>query len=110
MIRIAGTSLIASLVLAAQVPNPTQRTTSAPEQMTPTPIFRVEVVSRTTPAVNYRHRGGSTKVDFAGTPLAPNVKGNATVESVRGVIRINAEMKNFAPPSTFGPEYLTYIL
>ncbi len=110
MIRIAGTTLLASLALAAQVPNPTQKSTQAPEQISPTPIFRVEVVSRTTPAVNYRHRGGSTKIDFAGTPLMPNVKGSATVESVRGVIRISAELKNLAPPSSFGPEYLTYVL
>jgi len=36
--------------------------------------------------------------------------GTATVESERGVIRISADFKNFAPPSSFGPEYLTYVL
>ena len=35
------------------------------------PILRVNVVSRSTKAVNYRHRGGATKVDFAGTALQP---------------------------------------
>ena len=99
-----------SFVLAAQVPNPTQRTAPAPEQISPTPIFRIEVVSRTTPAVNYRHRGGSTKIDFQGTLLMPPAKGGATVESERGVIRISANFKNMAPPSSFGPEYLTYVL
>jgi len=96
------------MVLSAQVPNPTQR--PAPEQITPTPIFRIEVVSRSTPAVNYRHRGGSTKIDFQGTPLMSGAKGGATVESERGVIRISANFKNMAPPSSFGPEYLTYVL
>ncbi len=32
------------------------------------PIYRVTVVGRTTTAINYRHRSGSTKVDFRGTP------------------------------------------
>jgi outer membrane protein OmpA-like peptidoglycan-associated protein len=104
-----ATAIVAAFPLAAQVPNPTQKA-PAPEQMTPTPIFRVEVVSRTTPAVNYRHRGGATKIDFRGTPLMPDAKGDATVESERGVIRISADFKNMAPPSSFGPEYLTYVL
>jgi outer membrane protein OmpA-like peptidoglycan-associated protein len=76
----------------------------------PTPIFRIQVVSRSTPAVNYLHRGGATKIDFEGTPLMAAGKGDATVESERGVIRVSAGFKNFAPPSTFGPEYLTYVL
>ena len=76
----------------------------------PTPIFRIQVVSRSTPAVNYLHRGGSTKIDFAGTPLMPDGKGGATVESERGVIRVSAHFEDFVQPSTFGPEYLTYVL
>ncbi len=76
----------------------------------PTPIFRIQVVSHTTAAVNYLHRGGATKVNFEGSPLMPAGGGTATVESERGVIRISADFKNFAPPSSFGPEYLTYVL
>ncbi|MEO8049597.1 MAG: OmpA family protein [Acidobacteriota bacterium] len=76
----------------------------------PTAIFRIQVVSRSTAAVNYLHRGGSTKIDFAGTPLMPDGEGDAKVESERGVIRISADFKNFVQPSTFGPEYLTYVL
>ncbi len=37
-------------------------------------------------------------------------RGSATVESERGVIRVSADFRNFAPPSSFGPEYLTYVL
>jgi len=76
----------------------------------PTPIFRIQVVAHTTPAVNYLHRGGATKINFEGTPLMSPASGSATVESERGVIRISADFKNFAPPSSFGPEYLTYVL
>jgi outer membrane protein OmpA-like peptidoglycan-associated protein len=76
----------------------------------PMAIFRVEVVARTTQAVNYLHRGGATTISFQGTPLLPLGKGSAKVESVRGVIHVSAELKNLGAPSSFGPEYLTYVL
>jgi outer membrane protein OmpA-like peptidoglycan-associated protein len=108
--------LIMTLGLSAQEPNPTQQPVR-PAAATPTasasgpvPIFRVEVVERTTPAINYLHRGGSTKVDFRGTPLMAGSKGEATVESERGVIHVSAKFERMAPPSSFGPEYLTYVL
>ena len=37
----------------------------------PTPTYRINVVSRTTRAVSYRHRSGSTKINFQGTDLMP---------------------------------------
>ena len=37
-------------------------------------------------------------------------KGEAKVESQRGVIHVSADFKRMAPPSSFGPEYLTYVL
>jgi outer membrane protein OmpA-like peptidoglycan-associated protein len=49
-------------------------------------------------------------MDFRGTPLMPYGKGSAKVESERGVIRVSAEFKDLAQPSSFGPEYLTYVL
>ena len=68
------------------------------------------MVEHTIAAVNYLHRGGSTRIDFNGTPIMAMGKGSAKVESERGVIKIGAEFKNMAPPSSFGPEYLTYVL
>src|SRR5437868_14173712 len=47
------------------------------EPMPQTPVYRITVVSRTTKAVNYRHRGGSTRVDFRGTDLMPQISGSA---------------------------------
>jgi outer membrane protein OmpA-like peptidoglycan-associated protein len=111
--RIALVGLAASLLLVAQEPNPTQArpaSAAAPQSITPVPIFRVEVVERTTPAVNYLHRGGATTIGFQGTPLMSAGKGSARVESQRGVIHISANFKNMAPPSSFGREYLTYVL
>ena len=75
-----------------------------------TPTFRVTVVSRSIQAVNYRHRGGATKMDFAGTDLMPQARGEAKVESKKGYIEIEVEFANLEKPTTFGNEYLTYIL
>jgi len=105
--RATTLGMLAAFSLMAQAPNPTQATA---ERADPAPIFRIEVVARSTQAVNYLHRGGSTKIDFQGTPLLAAATGRATVESERGVIRIAAEFKDLAPPSSFGPEYLTYVL
>src|SRR6476660_2894816 len=68
------------------------------------------VVTRTTHAVNYRHRGKSTKVDFKGTSLLPESGGNAEVKSKQGAIHIEAEFNGLQPAGRFGPEYLTYVL
>src|ERR1700730_10134107 len=75
-----------------------------------TPIFRVTVVSRTTKAINYRHRSGSTKIDFRGTPLMPEAKGEADVNSKQGRIEISARMNHLSSATQYGPEYLTYVL
>ena len=47
-----------------------QNNTSAVEPMSTMPTFRVTVISRSVQAVNYKHRSGSSKVDFAGTDLS----------------------------------------
>jgi len=108
--KLAAIVLTATLLGWAQEPSPVQKPGLQPEPGMPTAIFRIQVVSRSTPAVNYLHRGGSTKIDFEGTPLMADGKGVATVESERGVIRVSANFDNFVQPSTFGPEYLTYVL
>jgi outer membrane protein OmpA-like peptidoglycan-associated protein len=86
------------------------QTTLAVEPMTSMPTFRVTVVSRSVQAVNYQHRSGSSKLDFAGTGLMPSANGVAEVNSKRGSIEIDAEFGNLQKPTTFGNEYLTYIL
>ena len=79
-------------------------------QMNPRPTFRVTVISRSVQAVNYQHRSGATKLDFAGTELMPSANGEAQVNSKRGSIEIEAEFGNLQKPTTFGNEYLTYVL
>jgi outer membrane protein OmpA-like peptidoglycan-associated protein len=80
------------------------------EPLSPTPVFRLSVTSRNVQAINYKHRGGATKLDFAGTDLMPAAHGQAKVESKKGYIEIEVEFGNLQKPTTFGNEYLTYIL
>ncbi len=91
-----------------QAVNPTQR--GAQQDSNPVPIFRVTVVSRTTKAINYHHRSGSTMVGLQGTALLPRATGEARVESKQGTIKIDANMSKMSPATQFGPEYLTYVM
>src|SRR5690348_14911698 len=78
--------------------------------LSPMPVFHVTVTSRSVQAVNYKHRSGASKVDFAGTDLMPAANGQAKVESKKGYTEIEVEFGNLQKPTTFGNEYLTYIL
>jgi outer membrane protein OmpA-like peptidoglycan-associated protein len=93
---------------ASAVPAAQRNAPAAPDN--PTPTFRFNVISRTTPAVNYGHRGGSTKINFKGTELMPRAEGRATVQSKRGDTKIVLELEGLDSPKTFGNEYLTYVL
>jgi outer membrane protein OmpA-like peptidoglycan-associated protein len=68
------------------------------------------MVSRSTKAVNYRHAGGSTRIGFQGTDLAPNATGDAKVQSRTNRIDIDAKFLDLPDSSRFGLEYLTYVL
>jgi outer membrane protein OmpA-like peptidoglycan-associated protein len=105
--------------LPAQESNPTA-TQNAPQQnvqpVSPSetrdgvPVFKVQVVGRDIPAINYFHRNGSTKIGFTGTSLLPAAKGNAKVEARAGRTSIDANFDGLSPANGFGPEYLTYVL
>ncbi|HSY98976.1 MAG TPA: OmpA family protein [Terriglobales bacterium] len=74
-----------------------------------TPVYRVNIVSRTTRAVSYKHRSGATRINFQGTNLMTGAAGEAKVESKRGVLEIEAEFTGLDKPTSFGNEYLTYV-
>ena len=97
-------------VLCLAIAGSAQQEATPVEPMDQTPVFRVNVVSRTTKAVNYRHRGGSTMVDFKGTSLMPEARGKAKVDSKAGRLEINAEFSQVQPAGKFGVEYLTFVL
>jgi outer membrane protein OmpA-like peptidoglycan-associated protein len=124
--RVATVCLLTVVVAAAvpagasaqAVPNPTQQGVTTPgttQQSVATPqgdvpVFRVTVVGRTVPAVNYRPRSGETRIDFAGTTLMPKAKGQARVEGEDGVIKIDAKFEDLLAAQRFGREYMTYVL
>src|SRR5882762_6635893 len=87
-----------------------QQQNSTPDQSNPMPVFRVNVYARTTKAVNYRHRGGSTTVDIRGTDLMPEVGGHAKVDGKAGRLAISVELTHMQPATHFGGQYLTYVL
>jgi outer membrane protein OmpA-like peptidoglycan-associated protein len=101
------TGITLSLSAFAQA-NPQAATNVEP--MSNMPTFRVTVISRSVQAINYQHRSGSSKLDFAGTDLMPSASGVAQVNSKRGSIEIEAEFGGLQKPTTFGNEYLTYVL
>jgi outer membrane protein OmpA-like peptidoglycan-associated protein len=103
--------LVAGITLSLSAWAQTNSQTSpAVEPLSPTPVFHVTVTSRSVQAVNYKHRGGASKLDFAGTELMPAANGQAKVESKKGYTEIEVEFGNLQKPTTFGHEYLTYIL
>ena len=101
---------VAAIVLSVPATAQTNSQNLTIERMSQTPTFRVVVISRSVQAVNYKHRSGSSKLDFSGTELMPAANGEAQVNSRRGSIDIEAEFGNLQKPTTFGNEYLTYVL
>ena len=107
--KLIGACLILFGVLSAQTPQAQSDPAAGPVAGV-TPIYRVTVVARTTKAINYNHRSGSTEIGFRGTLLMPEARGEAKVESKQGVIKIDARMERLDPATRFGPEYLTYVM
>jgi outer membrane protein OmpA-like peptidoglycan-associated protein len=110
--------LVAPGSLTAQEANPTamRPQTPAAAQTEPVytpdnvPIYRITVVARDIPAINYFHRSGATKIGFQGTSLLPGARGEAKVESKLGRTVIDADIRGLSPANGFGPEYLTYVM
>jgi outer membrane protein OmpA-like peptidoglycan-associated protein len=74
------------------------------------PTYVVSETSRTVEAIDYQHRSGASEVDLAGTALLPSADGKAKVRSKRGTMEVEADFGNLQSPTTFGAEYLTYVM
>lgn len=85
-------------------------TSSVTTTVTTSRGFQVTTTTRTIQAVNYRHGGEATEVDFAGTALLPSASGSAKVRTKRGTIEVEAEFRDLQGPTVLGAEYLTYVL
>ena len=101
---------LAANVASGQTPtNPTQQQTPTAEEKK-VPVFRAMVTRRSTPAINYRPRRGSTELEFKGTALLPAASGEAKVTGRQGYFEVKAEFTGLESPQRFGREYLTYVL
>lgn len=109
MLKTFTITLAVAMMLGASAQAQTQSQVPA-DTGNPAPTFRINVVSRSTPAVSYKHRSGATKVDFQGTDLMPSARGEAKVESKRGALEIEVEFSGLDRPTSFSTEYLTYVL
>jgi len=107
--KFAVFTLLFAAVLYAQAPNPVQ-TGVTPNPNGSEPIFRVDVTSKTVRAVNYHNRQGTTHIDFRGTALMPEARGEASVTANTGATRISLKFDHLSNPAQFGPEYLTFVL
>jgi outer membrane protein OmpA-like peptidoglycan-associated protein len=106
-------TLSASLAVFGQEATPPATTDQQNQQVEPMdkmPLFKVRVVGRTTKAVNYRHRGGSTTVELKGTDRMPEITGRAKVDGKAGRLAINAEVQKMPAAKSLGGQYLTYVL
>ena len=72
--------------------------------------FNVIEISRTVRAINYRNRRVATDVDLLGTALLPSADGKVKVRSKRGTMEVEATFGNLQTPTSFGGEYLTYVM
>jgi len=112
-------TLLLAVVVLLSVSNPArgeqqQNTSSQIETQKggDNPIYKItiNVVERTTKAINYRSRNGATAIDFQGTALMPKAKAEAKVESKQGYMEVEVEFDNLQSASRFGPEFLTFVM
>ncbi len=107
--KTSGLILLFTGLMYAQAPNPVQ-TGVTPGPNGSEPIFRVDVTSKTVTAVNYHNRQGTTHIDFRGTALMPEARGEASVDAKTGTTRVSLHFDRLSNPAQFGPEYLTFVL
>ena len=98
------------ILSVSALPSINAQSVTTEQSSVPSSRSEVNVITRTVEAVNYQHRSGATRIDFAGTEVMPSARGQAKVESKKGYLEIEVEFHNFKTPTTFGTEYLTYIL
>ena len=106
--KISGVLL--AVLASLSIPTLAQAQIAASTESSQTSAYRGSVVSRTTRAVKYEHRSGATKINFRGTDLMSAATGEAKIESKRGAMEIEVEFSGLDKPTTFGNEYLTYVM
>lgn len=107
MLKLKMVTAMASVLIAVAPAGAAQVQQSGKQ---PLYTITINVVSRTTKAVNYQHRNGATKIDFRGTPLMARARGEAKVESKQGYMEVEVEFDDLQSATRFGPEFLTYVM
>ena len=119
IVSVFAAALAATLVTAQTAPQSsttttttttTQQNSTQVEPMDQTPTFRVNVVERTTQAVDYRDRGGTTTVNIRGTELMPQVTGDVKISGHTGRLALNVSVRHMKGARDLGLPYLTYVL
>ena len=85
--------LIAVIPAGARPPTTPGRTQVQQRGRQPIYTITINVVDRTTKAINYQHRSGSTTIDFQGTVLMPAARGEAKVESKQGYMEVEVRIR-----------------
>lgn len=75
-----------------------------------TQISDTGVISKSTKAVGYQVGGGSTKMVFVGTTVAPQASGEAKVDAKKSGTNIELKIAGIPQPTSLGAEFLTYVL
>lgn len=69
----------------------------------------INQVMRSTKAIDYR-QGSKSEILLKGTDLMPEAAGKARVDTKAGATQITVDLNHLKPATSFGLEYVTYVL
>src|SRR5215469_7693323 len=101
--------LLVSLLMSALFCWPEQDSNAGRNAQASSGSDSMQLIARSTKAINFR-QGSKSEISFQGTELMPQATGKAQIESKSGTTEIKAELEGLGHASTFGLEYLTYVL
>ena len=104
------TQALAGVLLAGPVFCAMAQEAGSARQSATQPLYQVTIVARTTKAINYGYLSAPTRIGFKGTPVASSANGNGRIEPKRGATLLELRFDDLPQPSTFGAQYLTYVV
>ena len=103
------TILAITTLLAAAAPALAQ-TPAQTRDKQPIYTITINVVDRSTKAINYSAPEWIHDDRFQRHPLMPAARGEAKVESKQGYMEVEVEFDDLQSATRFGPEFLTYVM
>lgn len=98
LVAVVGLCLLSSIAIA-QV-----QVTQMQQEVPPS-----NLISRSVTAIGYTV-GKTTKIALSGTDLMPQASGEAKVQAGTGATKVEVNVAGMSQPTTFGTEFLTYVL